>query len=142
MRPKSSRKPLVNDTPKVRRAPGAPTKSQLRALANAEAQARVAKWKTLLTVAGAVWNKLHAADLARSNGDFNVIAGLVQMHHRVSREEANSQVRSFFDQYGLSTPLVQPRPIVVPVSVVAPEVISEAAPELDVAPEASTTETT
>ncbi len=130
MRPKNSRKPLHSDAaPKVRRPPGSPTKSQLRALANAEAQARVAKWKTLIAVAGATWSKLHTVELNRSNGDVNVVAGLVQMHYRISRQDADAQVKAFFDQHMPAAPT--PPPVI---AVRAPVI---ATPEFLYTPEAA-----
>lgn len=117
MKPRHPRKPLHDAAPKVRRPPGSPTKSQLRALANAEAQARLDKWKTLITVANATWNKLHAAELTRSKGDIHALAGLVQMHYRVSRQEADRQVSSFFGEH---MPVAAPIPAVIAAPVMAP----------------------
>lgn len=107
MRPKHSRKPQYDAAPpKVRRAPGTPTKNQLRTIALAEARAHVAKWKTLIPTANATWNKLHAADLGRTEGNVHMLAGLVQMHYQVSRQEADRQVKAFFDQYAPAAPVV------------------------------------
>ena len=136
MRPKNNRKPMhgQSDTPKVRRAPGTPTKSQLRALAAAELQARVTKWKTLLAVAGSTWPKVHATELSRSQGDINVLAGLVQLHQRVSRQDADSQVKAFYDQHMKLVPMVLPKPVVVAAVVVPAVATTEVVAEPAAAP--------
>ncbi len=85
--------------PKVRRPPGAPTKSQLRASAMAEAREYAARWKTLIPAACATWTKFNAVDLRRTEGNVHVLAGMVQMYYRVSRQDADGQVKAFFDKH-------------------------------------------
>ncbi|EIT71807.1 MULTISPECIES: hypothetical protein [Hydrocarboniphaga] len=132
MRPKNNRKPLRDEAPKVRRAPGSPTKSQLRAHADAIEQARFAKWKTVLGIAGTTWSKVHATELSRSNGDINVLAGLVQLRHALSRQEADSQVKAFYDQHMQIAPIT--------LSSFMPAVSARPAAEPVVAPVASSAE--
>ncbi|MFT4046531.1 MAG: hypothetical protein QM661_07505 [Solimonas sp.] len=105
MKPKHHRKPPHhNEAPKVRRPAGFPTKSQLRAIANAEAQAHSARWKTLIEVAASTWSKLHAVELGHSKGDSNVLAGLIQMRYQIGRLEADAQVKSFFEKHAPTAP--------------------------------------
>ena len=101
MKPRHTRKPLRDEAPKVRRPPGSPTKSQLRAIANAEALAHTEKWKTLLGVAGSTWSKIDPIELSRSNGNVSVLAGLVQMRYQIGRQDADNQVKAFFEQHSL-----------------------------------------
>lgn len=106
--------------PKVRRAPGSPTKSQLLAAAQAETRALVARWKILIPVAKTTWSKLDPIDLARVEGRLHVLAGLVQRYYQVGRLEADHQVKAFFDAH-LAVPA--PKPVVV----AAPSVVVAAA---------------
>ncbi|TXH04544.1 MAG: hypothetical protein E6R07_07715 [Nevskiaceae bacterium] len=103
---------------KVRRAPGTPTKSQLRAAALAEARTIKARWQKLIGEAQAVWSKLHAQELARVDGNFHVLAGLVQMRYRITREETDRQVQAFFNQH-LTVTAPAPVPTVRVATVVA-----------------------
>ncbi|WP_341919708.1 hypothetical protein, partial [Hydrocarboniphaga effusa] len=109
-----------------------PTKSQLRAHADAIEQARFAKWKTVLGIAGTTWSKVHATELSRSNGDINVLAGLVQLRHALSRQEADSQVKAFYDQHMQIAPIT--------LSSFMPAVSARPAAEPVVAPVASSAE--
>lgn len=103
---------------KVRRAPGTPTKSQLRAAALLEARTIKARWQKLIGEAQAVWSKLHAQELAKVDGNFHVLAGLVQMRYRITREETDRQVQAFFDQH-LTVTAPAPAPTVRMATVVA-----------------------
>lgn len=60
-----------------------------------------ALWKRLVPEARSVWAKIPVEDLERVRGDFNVLAGQVQLRYRVSREESDRQVREFFDKHHL-----------------------------------------
>ncbi|WP_051362014.1 hypothetical protein [Solimonas soli] len=128
MKPRFPRKSTQDAAPpKVRRAPGSPTKSQLQAIAVAEARNRAAKWKTLIPVANALWTKIHAADLARTNGDIHMLSGMVQMHYQASRQDVDRQVKAFFDQHMPSEPLVaRPATIATPVAAAPESVIAPA----------------
>lgn len=96
MKSRHPRKPLHDAPPKVRRPPGSPSKSQLQAIAAAEARARAARWKTLIPAAGQTWSKIHPTELGRTNGDIHMLAGMVQMRYQLNRQEADSQVQAFF----------------------------------------------
>jgi hypothetical protein len=75
------------------------TKSQIRASAMADAAAIKSKWKTLIPAAGALWTKVHGDDLARVDGNFHKLAGLVQLRCGLSREESDKQVKDFFAKH-------------------------------------------
>lgn len=115
MKPKhKSRNTMQDAAPKVRRPPGSPTKSQLRAQAEAEARAHVAKWKTLASEAQATWRALDPAALARTEGNVHVLAGQVQLRYQISREEADRQVKAFFDKYMPAKPITAPAVTIAP----------------------------
>lgn len=99
MRPTQSRKSLRDAPPKVRRPPGSPTKSQLRALALIQMRDHAAKWKLLIPVASTTWSKIHPAELRHSEGNVHVLGGLVQRHYQISRQDADSQVRAFCERH-------------------------------------------
>lgn len=75
------------------------TNKQVRVSALAEGLAVKAKWKTLIAEAKTVWPKVPPEELATVGGNFHVLAGLVQLRYRVSREESDRQVREFFDKH-------------------------------------------
>jgi len=75
------------------------TKNQVRAASVAQGQAIVAKWKTQIAEAKTIWEKVPAAELAKVDGNFHKLAGLVQLYYRVSREESDRQVKEFFDRH-------------------------------------------
>jgi hypothetical protein len=79
--------------------PGSPTKAQLRATAATEARAVKDRWKILAAEARTVWGKLHPEELAKVDGNFHVLAGLVQMRYQVSRQESDRQVSAFFSKH-------------------------------------------
>lgn len=99
MRPKRPRPSLYPAPVKVRRAPGTPTKSQLRAMAQAEAHAVKTQWLSLMVPAKATWDKIHPQELVGVEGNFHKLAGLVQMRYRLSREESDRQVNAFFAEH-------------------------------------------
>ncbi|NGY04651.1 hypothetical protein [Solimonas terrae] len=88
--------------PAVRPLPTKLTKSQTRAAVLADALAIKRKWKTLIALAGATWNKLHTEELVRVDGNFHRLAGLVQLRYAVSREEADRQTKAFFALHDLA----------------------------------------
>lgn len=79
--------------------PAFPSRGQLRASALAESLAIKKKWKSLIAEALATWPKLHAVELATVGGNFHILAGLVQLRHRFSREESDRQVKEFFARH-------------------------------------------
>lgn len=98
-KPKRYHSPSQPAPVKLQRAPGAPTKNQLKAAALAEARAVKAQWRTLIADAKATWAKIHPQELASVEGNFHRLAGLVQMRYQVSREESDRQVNAFFDAH-------------------------------------------
>ncbi|AXQ27740.1 hypothetical protein D0B54_03220 [Solimonas sp. K1W22B-7] len=88
------------ETPKTAGiTPAFPSRGQLKASALAEALAVKKKWKTLIVEARTTWPKLHLEELATVGGNFHVLAGLVQLRHRYSREESDRQVKEFFARH-------------------------------------------
>jgi hypothetical protein len=75
------------------------TKNQIKATAMADGLAAKVRWKTLTTEAKATWEKLYPEDLARVDGNFHKLAGLVQLRYHISREESDRQVKDFFDKH-------------------------------------------
>jgi len=90
-------------------APAAPrTNNQIKSTAMADGRAVKAKWKPLIAEAKTVWSKLYPEELAKVDGNFHVLAGLVQMRYQLSREESNRQVTAFLDKhYGAVATTVQ-----------------------------------
>lgn len=111
---------------KVKRAPGTPTKSQLRAAEVAAVRATRERWKTVIAEAQTQWSKLHQQELAKVDGNFHVLAGLVQMRYQLGRADADRQVKAFFDKH---IPPVAPVAASVTLQLVAlPAAIPAAAP--------------
>ena len=75
------------------------SKSQTRAAAIADGLAIKVKWKTLIGEAKSVWQKLYPEELAKVEGNFHVLAGLVQLRYQLSRQESDRQVKAFFDKH-------------------------------------------
>ena len=75
------------------------TRSQVRASAIADGLAAKDKWKTLIGEARAAWEKVSSDDLAKVDGDFHRLAGLIQLRYQISREESDRQARDFFDRH-------------------------------------------
>lgn len=75
------------------------SKKQITASALADGVKVRAKWKTLIAEARTVWAKLHPEELAKVNGDFHRLAGLVQLRYEIGRAESDRQVRAFFDKH-------------------------------------------
>ncbi|WP_341667732.1 CsbD family protein [Alcaligenes sp. SDU_A2] len=57
------------------------------------------KWKQLTGKAKSVWGELTDDDLAKVKGDAQQLAGLVQERYGRTREEAEREVRDFYDKY-------------------------------------------
>lgn len=75
------------------------TKNQLRATNLANGRAWKTQWRAMSMAAATVWPRLHPEDLARSEGDFHKLAGVIQQRYQLSREESNRQVLAFFDRH-------------------------------------------
>ncbi|MDP9141322.1 MAG: CsbD family protein [Pseudomonadota bacterium] len=56
------------------------------------------KWKQQVGSAKIAWGKLTEDELLKSEGHTQKLAGLVQERYAVSRDEADKQVKSFFDK--------------------------------------------
>lgn len=72
------------------------TKKQTTAGLLASGLARKLLWKTLIDEAHATWPQVSSADLTAVEGNIHTLAGLVQLRHRLSREESDQQVKAFF----------------------------------------------
>ncbi|MGE8548732.1 CsbD family protein [Alcaligenes sp. Marseille-Q7550] len=57
------------------------------------------KWKQLAGKAKSVWGDLTDDELARVKGDSQQLAGLVQERYGRTREEAEREVKDFYDKY-------------------------------------------
>ncbi len=55
------------------------------------------KWKQLAGKAKAVWGEISDDELARTEGNAERLAGLVQERYGKTREQAQKEVRDFFD---------------------------------------------
>jgi hypothetical protein len=91
----------VTATPIIPAAPAAPvrTRNQIKATALGDLMAGRSKWKGLLPEARSIWAKVPPEELARVDGSFHRLAGLVQLRYHLSREESDRQVRAFFDKH-------------------------------------------
>jgi uncharacterized protein YjbJ (UPF0337 family) len=56
------------------------------------------QWKQLSGKAKAVWGDLTDDELTRINGDAQQLAGLIQERYGRTREEAEREVKDFFDR--------------------------------------------
>lgn len=56
------------------------------------------KWKQQVGEAKLAWGKLTEDELLQSEGRAEKLAGLVQERYAVSRDEADKQIKSFFDK--------------------------------------------
>lgn len=56
------------------------------------------QWKQQVGAAKIVWGKLTEDELLRLEGHQEKLAGLVQERYAVSRDEADKQVKAFFDK--------------------------------------------
>ncbi|HUG57489.1 MAG TPA: CsbD family protein [Candidimonas sp.] len=56
------------------------------------------QWKQLAGKAKAAWGDLTDDDLAKVNGNAERLAGLIQEKYGRTREEADREVKAFFDK--------------------------------------------
>lgn len=56
------------------------------------------KWKQQVGAAKVAWGKLTEDELLKVEGHEQKLAGLVQERYAVTRDEADKQVKSFFDK--------------------------------------------
>lgn len=54
-------------------------------------------WKGQVGAARVAWGRLTEEELLKTDGDHQKLAGLVQDRYAVSRDEADRQVKSFFE---------------------------------------------
>ena len=56
------------------------------------------KWKQQVGAAKLAWGKLTEDELLKSEGHAQKLAGLVQERYAITHDEAEQQVKSFFDK--------------------------------------------
>lgn len=61
-------------------------------------------WKQRVGAAKIAWGKLTEDELLRLEGHQQKLSGLVQERYAISREEADRQVKGFFDKFASDTP--------------------------------------
>jgi len=57
------------------------------------------KWKQQVGAAKIAWGKLTEDELLKVEGRQEKLAGLVQERYAITRDEADKQVKSFFEKY-------------------------------------------
>ena len=57
------------------------------------------KWKQQIGAAKIAWGKLTEDELLKLEGHEQKLAGLVQERYAVTRDEADKQVKAFFDKF-------------------------------------------
>ncbi len=57
-----------------------------------------AEWKQQIGAAKIAWGKLTDDELLKAEGHVQKLAGLVQERYAISHDEANKQVKSFFEK--------------------------------------------
>lgn len=57
------------------------------------------KWKQQIGAAKIAWGKLTEDELLRLEGHEQKLAGLVQERYAITRDEADKQVKSFFEKF-------------------------------------------
>jgi len=57
------------------------------------------KWQQQVGAAKIAWGKLTEDELLKLEGHEQKLAGLVQERYAISRDEADKQVRSFFEKH-------------------------------------------
>jgi len=55
-------------------------------------------WNTHLPAAHGIWTKISEADLAKTEGNREMLGALVEKSYSIHRSEADKQVKSFFDR--------------------------------------------
>jgi hypothetical protein len=108
-------------------------KKQSRATLIADGLAVKAKWKTLIKEASELWPRVPAEELAKVDGSFPRLAGLIQLRYGASREQSDAQVTAFFAKHypapAAAAPIIlAPAPAPAPVAVSAPAALPEATP--------------
>jgi uncharacterized protein YjbJ (UPF0337 family) len=58
-------------------------------------------WKQQIGAAKIAWGKLTEDELLRLEGHEQKLAGLVQERYAITRDEADKQVKAFFDKFKL-----------------------------------------
>ncbi len=58
------------------------------------------KWKQHVGAAKIAWGKLTEDELLKLEGQQQRLAGLVQERYAITRDEADKQVKSFFEKHG------------------------------------------
>ncbi|MGB5147901.1 MAG: CsbD family protein [Porticoccaceae bacterium] len=56
------------------------------------------KWKQQIGAAKVAWGKLTEDELLKLEGHQQKLAGLIQVRYAITRDEAEKQVRRFFDK--------------------------------------------
>jgi len=56
------------------------------------------KWKQQVGAAKVAWGKLTEDELLKSEGHEQKLAGLVQERYAITRDEADKQIKSFFEK--------------------------------------------
>lgn len=56
------------------------------------------QWKQQIGAAKVVWGKLTDDELLKAEGQAQKLAGLVQERYAITRDEAEKQVKAFFDK--------------------------------------------
>ena len=57
------------------------------------------KWKQQVGAAKIAWGKLTEDELLKLEGQEQKLTGLVQERYAITRDEADKQVKSFFEKY-------------------------------------------
>lgn len=76
-------------------APLPRTRKQIQTAAMAEQSDVRTRWKNMLPDARTTWPKVPAEELVLVRGNVHKLAGMVQLRYRISREEADLQVKTF-----------------------------------------------
>lgn len=79
------------------------TRKQIQSAEMAEQSDVRARWKTMLPDARTTWPKVPAEELLLVRGNIHKLAGMVQLRYRVSREEADQQVKTFMTRPPISS---------------------------------------
>ncbi|MGQ0700039.1 MAG: hypothetical protein ACT4PZ_17565 [Panacagrimonas sp.] len=75
------------------------TRKQVQAAEMADQAAVLARWKGLLPDAGTTWPKVPQEELLLVRGNVHKLAGVVQLRYKLSRQDADSQVKSFMESH-------------------------------------------
>jgi uncharacterized protein YjbJ (UPF0337 family) len=57
------------------------------------------RWKQQIGAAKIAWGKLTEDELLKAEGHQQKLAGLIQERYAITRDEAEKQVRSFFEKH-------------------------------------------